>query len=214
MSKTLAVGTTVQIASTYGAAKAVSAISNANPAVATLEASHGVIVGDIVHLSSGWGLADNRVFRASVVSVNDVTLEGFNTLDTDLYPAGTGVGSVREITAFTEITQITRQYQVSGGETAYADVSDLKDRQDKKIPVSRGAVDVQLPVYDDPTLAFYAAINAADATETGGAFIYPNGRKVYFTGFWTVGDVATVEDSTLRNRVDITFASRPTSYAS
>ena len=214
MSKTLAVGTTVKIASTYGAAKAVSAISNANPAVATLEASHGVIVGDIVHLSSGWGLADNRLFRASVVDTNDVTLEGFNTLNTDLYPAGSGVGTAREITGWTEITQITREYQVSGGETNYADISDLKDRQDKKIPVSRSAVDVKLPIYDDPGLAFYAKINDADAIETGGAFIYPNNRKVYFAGFWSIGDIATVSDSTLRNVVDVGLASRPTSYAS
>jgi hypothetical protein len=214
MSITLAVGTTVSVGSTYGAAKTMSVITNANPAVATLEASHGVIVGDIIHITSGWELLNNRVVRVSVVSTNDVTLEGVNTLDTDLYPAGTGTGSVREITAWTEVTQITRQINVSGGEQTYADTSTLKNRQDTRIPVSRTPVDVVLPVFDDPTLAYVAAVQAVDSIETGGRFSYPNGRIVYFAGFWTIGDVATVEDSTLRNAVSVSFASRPTSYAS
>jgi hypothetical protein len=214
MSITLAVGTTVSIAETYGTARAMSAISNANPAVATLEASHGVIVGDIVQVASGWDLLNNRLVRVSAVDVNDVTLEGIDTSDTDLYPAGSGTGSVREVTAWQEVTQITRQINVSGGETTYADTSTLKNRQDQRIPVSRTPVDVQLPVYDDPDLAWVAVVQAADAIETGGRFVYPNGRRVYFAGFWTVGDVATIEDSTLRNRVDVSFASRPTSYAS
>lgn len=214
MSITLAVGTTGSIASTYGASRAITAISNANPAVATVEASHGFIVGDIIHVNSGWDLLNNRLARVSVVATNDITLENIDTSDTDLYPAGSGVGSAREITGWTEITQITRNINVSGGETTYADTSTLKNRQDQRIPVSRTPVDVTLPVYDDPTLAWYAEVNDADAIETGGRFVYPNGRRVYFAGFWTVGDVATIEDSTLRNSVSISFASRPTSYAS
>lgn len=214
MSITLAVGTTASIASTYGASKTMSAISNANPAVATLEASHGVIVGDVIHITSGWDLLSNRVVRVSAVATNDVTLEGVDTSDTDLYPAGTGTGSVREVTAWTEVTQITRNINVSGGEQQYADTSTLKNRQDQRIPTSRTVIDVTLPIYDDPSLSHVSVINAADATETGGRFVYPNGRKVYFSGFWTIGDVATIEDSTLRNAVTVSFAARPISYAS
>jgi len=210
---TLAIGTTASIASTYGASKAMSAVTNANPAVATLEAAHGVIVGDIIHINSGWELLDNRVVRVSAVSTNDVTLEGVNTVDTDLYPPGTGAGNVREVTAWTEITQITRNLGVSGGETTYADTSTLKNRQDQRLPVSRTPVDVQLPVFDDPALAWVPIVQAADAVETAGRFVYPNGSRTLYSGFFTVGDVATVEDSTLRNRVDVSFAARPIRYA-
>jgi hypothetical protein len=216
MSITLAVGTTVSIVDSagYAASKTMSAVTNANPAVATLEASHGVIVGDILHLTSGWDLLNNKVVRVSVVATNDVTLEGIDTTDTDLYPAGSGTGSVREVTTWSEVTQITRNINVSGGEQQFADTSTLKNRQDQRIPTSRTVVDVVLPVYDDPTLAYYADITAHDATEVAGRFVYPNGRKVYFSGFWTVGDVATIEDSTLRNAVSVSFAARPVSYAS
>lgn len=213
MSITLAIGTTASIASTYGAAKTMSAVTNTKPAVATLEASHGVVVGDVIQITSGWDLLNNRVVRISVVDTNDVTLEDVDTTDTDLYPAGSGTGSVREITAWTEITQITRNLSVSGGDTTYADTSTLKNRQDQRLPVSRTPVDVKLPVFDDPSLAWYAVVEAADAVETGGRFVYPNGSRTFFSGFWTVGAVATVEDSTLRNSVDISFAARPIRYA-
>jgi hypothetical protein len=214
MSITLAIGTTVSIASGYGAAKTISAVSNANPAVATLEASHGVTVGDIIHLRSGWDLLNNRVVRVSVVATNDVTLEGVDTSDTDLYPAGAGTGSAREVTAWTEVQQITRQFTVNGGEQQYADVSTMKNRDDQKMPTNRTAVDVKLPIYDDPTLAHYDVINDADAIETAGRFVYPNNSRTLFSGFWSIGQVATVEDSTLRNSVDVSFAARPLRYAS
>jgi hypothetical protein len=214
MSITLAIGTTVSIASTYGASKTISAITNADPAVATFEAGHGVGVGDIVHLRSGWDLLDNRVVRVSAVATNDVTLEGVDTTDTDLFPAGAGTGSAREVTAWTEVQQITRNFQVNGGEQQYADISTMKNRDDKKIPTNRTAVDVKLPIYDDPTLAHYGVINDADATETAGRFVYPNGSRTLFAGFWSIGQVATVEDSTLRNSVDVSFAARPIRYAS
>lgn len=213
MAITLAIGTTASIASTYGAVKAMSAVSNANPAVATLEASHGVIVGDIIHVTSGWDLLNNRVVRVSAVATNDVTLEGVDTSDTDLYPSGSGTGSVREVTAWTEITQITRNFNVSGGEQQYADISTLKNRDDQRLPTSRTAVDVTLPVYDDPALTWYGVVNSADAIETGGRFVYPNGSRTLFSGFFTVGQVATVEDSTLRNAVNVSFAARPIRYA-
>ena len=213
MSITLAIGTTVSIASTYGTARTMSAVTNANPAVGTLESSHGVLVGDIIHIASGWDLLNNRVVRVSVVSTNDVTLEGINTADTDIYPAGSGIGSVREITAWTEVTQITRNFAVAGGEQQYADISTLKNRDDQRLPTSRTPVDVTLPLYDDPSLAFVAEINDADAIETGGRFVYPSGGRTLFSGYWTIGQVATVEDSTLRNSANISFAARPIRYA-
>lgn len=212
MAITLAIGTTVSIASTYGTASTMSAVTNANPAVATFGAAHGFIVGDILHITSGWDLLNNRVVRVSVVATNDITLEGVNTVSTDNYPAAGGAGSAREITAFTEVTQITRNFNVSGGEQQYADVSTLKNRDDQRIPTSRSAVDVTLPLYDDPSLAYVASINAADAVATGGRFVYPSGGRTLFSGFWTVGQVATVEDSTLRNAANISFAARPIRY--
>lgn len=213
MAVKLAVGTTWQIASTYAAAATMSAVSNANPAVATLSASHGVVVGDLIHITSGWEGLNNQLLRVSVVATNDVTLEGFSTTDTTKYPAGSGTGSVREVTAWTEITQITRDYQVTGGDQQYADISTLKNRQDQRIPTSRSAVDVVLPIFHDATLAWYATVRAADGTVTGGRVIAPDNSRTMFTGYFSLGKVATVSDSTLRNAVAISFAADPAEYA-
>ena len=133
MSVTLAIGTQIQIASGYGSSKAMSAISNVSAAVATLASSHGVAGGDYIEMTSGWGRLDGRVLRALSVSTNDVTIEGLDTSDTTKYPAGTGTGSVREISGWTTITQLTRQLQVTGGGQNYADISSLDDVLDKRI---------------------------------------------------------------------------------
>ena len=77
-------GSTLYIGSTYGASKVMSVVTNAAEAVATLEASHGVVANDILVVTSGWSRLNARVLRAKTVSTNDVTLEGFVTTDTTL----------------------------------------------------------------------------------------------------------------------------------
>lgn len=213
MSKILAVGTTFKIASTYGASKTMSAASNAAQCVITLEAAHGVVVGDKIHITSGWELLNNRFVRVAAVDTNDITLEDVNTSDTDLYPPGGGTGSVREVTGFTEVTQITREYTVSGGEQQFADVSTLKDRQDKRIPTNRSPVDVVLPIFHDPALSWYSIVRGADGVPTAGEIVYPGGSRSLFVGYWSLGSVATVQDRTLRNAVGIAYESEPIEYA-
>lgn len=215
MAITLAIGTSISIASTYGVKKNMTAITSANPAVATLEASHGIVVGDIFEVTSGWDLLNGRVVRASVVATNDVTLESVDTSSTDLYPTGTGTGSIREITAWTEVTQITRDYQVSGGTQNFSDTSTLKNHDDTRIPTSRAPYDVTLPVFDDPSLAYVPIVVAAGdaAVPTGGRFVYPNGSRTLFNGYWSFGSVATTQDNTLRNAATISFSARPIRYA-
>jgi hypothetical protein len=55
------------------------AVSNANPGVATLEASHGVALNDIIEVTSGWPRLNGRIVKAGTVNVNDVPLVGINT---------------------------------------------------------------------------------------------------------------------------------------
>ena len=99
MAAVVADGTIVAIATTYGSSKTMSAVTNANPAVATLESSHGVSVNDIMEMSSGWPDLDDKILRASVVNTNDVTLEGFSTSNTTKFPASSGVGTERSTVA-------------------------------------------------------------------------------------------------------------------
>ena len=215
MSITSAVGTSFAIASTYGTAATMSAISNANPAVATLSAAHGVIVGDIIEVTSGWDRLNGRLVRVSAVATNDVTLEGIDTSSTTNYPAGTGTGSVREITAWTQITQITADFAVSGGGQQYADVTTLADRTQKRIPTVRDPIDITLPLFDDPSLSWYATVQTASDTSTlaGLRIVFPNNSRLLANGYWSLRKTPTVSDSTLRGEISISMSSDPTRYA-
>jgi hypothetical protein len=193
-----------------------SAITNATSAVATLEATHGVIVGDYLEVTSAWDRLNGRVARCTVLSTNDVTLGGIDTSSTSRYPAGTGTGSIREITAWTTIAQITSEISVSGGEQQFSDITTLSDNTQKQIPTVRSPVQVTLPLFDDPSQAFVAIVRAAADAATPAAvrFTYPNGSILVANGYWSLQEVPTIQDNTLRSRIDITFTATPTRYTS
>lgn len=215
MSVTKTAGTAFAIGSTYGAAKAMSAISNASAAVATLEASHGVIVGDFIELTSGWDRANGRVFRVSAVATNDVTLEGFDTQDTDFYPSGTGAGTIREVTAWTTLSQVSPDFGVGGGEQNYADTTFVSNLIRTQIPTDRNAVTVTLPYFFDPTLAWFATVQAAADAASPYVFrmVFPNGSRMVGGAYWSIRGVPTNQDGTLRDVVDLSFIGQPTVYS-
>lgn len=215
MAITLATGTQPAIASTYGTAVAMSVISNQAEAVATLAGGHSVVVGDYLEVTSGWDRLNSRIVRAKAVATNDVTFEGINTVSTTTFPAGTGTGSIRRITAWTTITQVTAGISVSGGDQQFASVTTLTDTTEKQIPTVRSAVQVTLPVYDDPSLAWYSPVRTASETATATAvrMSFPNGSKLVANAYWSLQQVPTIEDSTLRSKIDLSFTSDPTRYA-
>lgn len=68
--------------------------------------AHGYANGDFVEITSGWGRLNLRVFRIKTVAANTFVLEGADTTSTNFFPSGTGLGSVRKVTAFTQITTV------------------------------------------------------------------------------------------------------------
>lgn len=209
-------GALVAIASGYGASKVMSAISNANPAVATLEASHGVIVGDILEVTSGWSRLTDKIVRASVVAVNDVSLEGINSLLTSIYPAGGGAGSVREITGFTQLSQILNSSS-SGGEQQFLEYQLLEADAARRIPTFKSPAGLSFQVADDPTLAGYILANAAndDRLQRAVRITLPSGAILLYNAFvslnktpsLTVNEIMAVE-------ITLSLLNEPVRYAS
>lgn len=108
-------GSTFSIASTIDAPKTTTIVTNASEAVVTAVA-HGYSEGDIVIIVSGWGRLNKRAFRVKApVTADTFVLEGADTTNTTFYPAGTGLGTVSKVTAFTNITTIMNP-STSGGE--------------------------------------------------------------------------------------------------
>lgn len=215
MAVTLATGTQVAIASTYGTGFTITAISNANPAVATLSASHGVVVGDFIEITSGWDLLNGKVVRVSAVSTNDVTLESINTSSTSLYPAGSGTGTGREITAWTSITQI-QSVSTGGGDQNYADISTIADRTQKQIPTTRNASTLQFTVMDDPTLSYYTVVQTAADTSalTALRLVFPNNSRLLANGYFSLQKTPSVNiNAPLTASIDFTAAADPVRYS-
>lgn len=215
MSYTLPAGGSLAIASTYATAVTMTAITNAAQAVATVAAGHGLLVGDIVEVTSGWELLNKRVVRIGAVNSNDVTLEAINTTSTTFYPAGEGVGTIRKITAFTSITQVGA-INFEGGDQNYADTSTIFGRTDTQIPASRSPVVVDITIHDDPALPFYPVIKAAEQGGqpvamriTGG-----NGARTYHNGYWSMAQFTTMErNATEKRSVSFAGVAEPTRYA-
>lgn len=111
---TLPSGTILSIASAFAAAKTVSGISNAAEAVVSCTA-HGYSVGDIVQIYSAWGRLNRRAVRVKSVTTDTFVAENIDTTNTEFFPAGSGGGTVRKVSTFTQIPKYLNPNQ-SGGD--------------------------------------------------------------------------------------------------
>ena len=217
MAKTLATGTIQAVAKTYGASVAMSAITNSTAggeAVATLAPAHGCIVGDYIEIKSGWGKLDGQIHRVKTVATNDVTLEGFDTNNTTNYPAATGAGSIRRITAWTNLSQV-KSLGSSGGDQQYADVTAIDDVVERKIPTVRSAITADYEVFDDPSLAWYADVQKASDASTpyGIRYSFPNGSKLVASAYWSLLKVPMItKNEALTSKISVSFDASPMRY--
>ena len=209
-------GATIAIGSSYGATKTLSAFSNANPGVATLEASHGIVVNDIFEVTSGWSRANGNVYRASAIATNDVTVEGLNTSSTTMFPAGSGTGTIREFSASTQITQIL-ETSTSGGEQQFVTYSFLEDDAEHQIPTVKSPITFKFKVGDDATLAHYAVLAAADADRAQRAVrvVLPSGSVIYWSAYITLQKTPTLAKNEVTIwEVTMSLINQVTRYAS
>jgi hypothetical protein len=184
MAVTLPNGALVAIANGYATARAMSAVTNADPAVATLEASHGIVTGDYIEVTSGWSRLTDKVVKAGTVATNDVPLLGIDTTATSIYAAGAGVGTVRRVTGWTQLSQIL-QSTSNGGEQQFLEYQFLESDAQKRIPTFKSAAGLQFSIADDPSLAGY--ILAAEANDDrmprAVRITLPNGAVIVYNAY-------------------------------
>lgn len=217
MSITLTTGSTMAVAKTYGASIAYSTITNATDAVITTASAHSIAVGEYVEVLSAWGRLDKRIARAKVGTTGStLVLEGINTVDTSKYPAGTGAGSVRRISAWTTLSQI-KSMSASGGSQNYADVTDMTDTVQRQVPTTRAPISVTIDAYDDPSLAWYADVTIADEAKTPyGYLLTPaNGKPMVANAYWSLMRVPTMANNeAMMTQINLSYAAEPVRYAS
>ncbi len=217
MSVTLSTGSQCRIAKTYAASIAFSTITNLQDPTITTASAHSINVGDYVEITSGWGRLNQRIVRAKTGTTGStLVLENINTADVLKYPAGTGGGSIRRITAWTDITQV-KSISASGGTQNYADITDITDVVERKIPTTRSAIDVTLDIYDDPSLAWYADVVVADEARTpyGFLIIPANSKPLVANAYWSLMRVPTMAiNEAMMTQISLSYAAEPVRYTS
>ncbi len=184
MAVSLPNGSQIFIASGYATSKNMTAITNAVAAVSTLEASHGVAVGDYVEVTSGWSRLTGKILKAGAVSTNDVTWLGLDTTSTSAYPTGQGVGSVREISGWTQLLQILSTSS-NGGEQQFTEYQLLESDSQRRIPTTKSAAGLTISVADDQTLAGFILASAAndDRLPRAVKIVLPSGKEILYNAY-------------------------------
>jgi hypothetical protein len=199
-------GIIISLATTYGAVRTVTALTNAAPAVATTSVAHGITNGGIFELTSGWQRLNGRIYRATGASGSTLSVEGTDTTSVATFPTGTGTGSLREITAFTQITQIT-DLTTSGGDMQFATYSFLENNFESQLPTQASAQSINITLADDPSLAGYIALKTAGEERSIRALrmTLPGGGVLLYNGYVSFNETPTLNKGSI-NTVTATFS--------
>lgn len=217
MSASIPNGAVLSLATTYGSPISFTALTNAAPPAATATA-HGLTNGDILEVSSGWLQLDGRPARVAASATNTFTFEGHDTTSTTNFPAGTGIGSVRKVLTWTQLSQVMNP-ATSGGTQNFVQWNYLEDgnASERSKPTNKAAKVLTIKLADDPTQAWNGVLTAADAAGTprilrlqlpNGSFIYYN----VYVGFDAEPDLTF--NSIMQLSVTLTSAARLIRYAS
>ena len=209
-------GTTFFIASTFASPKTTTAVSNATEAVVT-SAAHGFANGDIVEITSGWGRINRRIFRIKGVATDTFTLEGQDTTNTTFFPTGSGAGSVRKVTNWTQITSVMNP-QSQGGDPRTVTYRFIESDVDYSINDGFNATSYTLEMDADSIGSLgYAALKTLTEVQTDTCLRINtrNGAVIYQPCTVVLNEAVRMQDGQI-NRVKATFNgnNRVTRYGS
>lgn len=181
-------GSKFYFSTTFDAAKSVTAVSNASPAVATSTA-HGLLDGDEVLFTSGWEDATDTVFRVDQLTADTFALLGLNSIDTNFYPPGSGTGDVKKVSTWVEIPQVLA-ISTSGGDARFTTISPLAKRNDINVPTGFNAMSITVTMGHDPTNANYQQMLAIARSLSKVAFkmVLSGGAVGYGYGYMSVSE--------------------------
>lgn len=214
MAVSLPNGAIFALATAYATPLTVTAASNAIET--TLSVTNTLTVGDLVEFTSGWSRANSRIFRVKSATSTTVVLELFDTSSTQLFPPGSGAGSIRKINTFTQITQVLDATS-SGGDPQYATYSFLEQDFDSQIPTTTSAQSIAMTIADDPNLAGYQALRVVAQTRalTGLRLTLPSGSIILYNAIIALDETPSLtKGSLLGVKAGLALQGRPVRYAS
>ena len=169
----------VKMQSAIAAAKTITAISKASPAVVSCT-GHGYSNGDIVFvLAEGMFQVDARVFRVSDVATDTFKLEGEDSTEFDDFISGT----VAKVTLATNITTATT-ISSSGGDFAMIDKTTIHQNTRSEMPGLPNAINYTMEHIWDPSDAGLKAMKQASDLQQRRVFKFTIGDAiVFFAGY-------------------------------
>lgn len=182
-------GSKFYFSTTFAAAKTITALTNANPAVAT-STSHGYSDLDEILLTSGWEDATDTVYRVDQLTADTFEVEGLNSTDTDWYASGTGTGTAEKLSGWTEIPQVLN-ITSSGGDARFTNVEPLAKRNSIAVPTGFNPSTITLTLGHDPSQAAYQTMIDLSRTLTKVAFkvVISGGGTGYGYGYLSVSEM-------------------------
>lgn len=214
MAITLPNGALVSIASGYATGIAVTAVSNASEAVFTV--ANTFAVGDYIEVTSGWSRMNDKIVRVKSATTTTFVAEGYDTTNTGIYPAGSGIGSVRKVTGFTQLSQILTSTS-SGGDQQFLTYQLLEADAQKNIPTFKNPSVLTLEVADDPSLPGYQLAKAANDDRLPRAiqFALPNGAKLMYNSYVSLSPSPSLTvNAIMAVQVTLSNKAEPVRYAS
>jgi hypothetical protein len=213
MSLYFAEGSSQQFSQTFAGAKTITALSNANPAVAT-SVAHGYTTGDEILLTTGWEDLTDSVVKVTVLTADTFSLSGIDTSNVAFFPAGSGTGTAQKISGWTAIPQVLT-ISGSGGDARFTDVQLLAKRNALKIPTGFNAVSVTMSLAHDPAQAAYITLQQISRNLSKVAFkqVVSGGAVTYGYGYISVSEMPKLNNNQV-NTVDaaMTVIGRAISY--
>lgn len=199
---------------TFASAKTISAVTNADPAVAS-STGHGYVDDDEVMFTSGWEDATNAIYRVNQTSTDAFEFLGLNSTNTRFFPSGTGTGTTQKVGSWVSIPQVTN-IQTSGGDPRFTDVQLLASRNALKIPTGFNATTTVLTLAHDPANANWLSMVdiSRQLLPVGFKMALGGGGTTYGYGYMAVNESPKMSVNKV-NEVDVTFAflGRQYSYA-
>lgn len=206
-------GSIQNFSQTFASAKTITAITNANPAVAT-SVAHGYATGDEILLTSGWEDATDTVYRITVLTADTFSIQGLDTTNTSFYPAGTGTGTAQKISGWTSIPQVLT-ISGSGGDARFTDVQLLSKRNAIRVPTGFNATSITLTLAHDAGNANYQTMLGISRNLSKVAFkqVISGGAVTYGYGYLSVSEMPTLNSNQV-NQVNaaMTVLGRSISY--
>lgn len=208
-------GSKFYFSNTFASAKTITALTNANPAVASSTA-HGYVDNDELLLTSGWEDATDTVFKADQLTADTFSLLGLDATNTSFYPAGSGTGTAQKISTWTEIPQVLT-ISTQGGDARFTTISPLAKRNAINVPTGFNPTSINLTLGHDPANANYATMLGISRNLSKVAFkmVLSGGAVTYGYGYMSVSEspALNVNNANTVNAA-ITLLGRAMSYAS